>query len=431
MMNNRYCFKELANNSSVVYDRLTKKTLLLKGQFNDVKLEYEKKVFIPTIEDTQFSTFVLSITDQCNLRCKYCSRYHGDYKPNDMTPEMMSNIISSILKYASRIGEKCVVQFHGGEPTIRYRTIMDVLHNFDKKLLLEAIDFRIQTNCTNFPDEFLDFCREYHIQIGISLDGPASVTDALRKNSTGNGITKEVLNNIKRIKLRVPESSISCLCVVTKKSIESAEEIFDFMIKHDIDDVSFLPLYNDYSCINDDSSIIPRNDELLEFSKKIIDKWIAYLKSGKVVCIPNFQIWFWNLIANNTDKYYDTHSCCGMGETILFIDKDGAIYPCGPFSYESKMAFAKVVNDHFDFDTLRESHLFSMIKSRLPDECADCALQGICKCGCAANAYLKYKTIDSRDPYCDYWNGIITYMLQILISNPDIIDLIPDYTIRV
>lgn len=425
----RYSFLELKN-GSVIYDSVCGKTLLLNGDFSQVQQEYEATVEIPTVEHTKFCTFVLNMTDECNLRCQYCSRYHEHYDNNSMSEEQLFKVISSVLNYAKRIEEKCVIQFHGGEPTLRIASIERVLKKFDKKELLTWIDFRIQTNGTNVGDLLIDVCNEYNIQVGISIDGPREITDKLRKSIGGFGVSSEVLKNIGVLRSKIKNTSLSCLCVVTKYSIDKAENIFDFMVENDIDDVSFLPLYNDYSCINDDKSIIPRNDELLEFSKVIIDKWISYLRKGKIICIPNYQIWIWNLISSNTDKIYDCHSCCGMGETILFIDKSGEIYPCGPFSYSSEMKYGNITSTNFNFDELKSTKLFDMIQHRLPSACLECALRGMCKCGCGANSYLNSQNILAQDPYCEYWKGIICYLLDKIMESPDIIELIPDYTIR-
>lgn len=428
-MSERYTFLELKN-GCVVYDEQCGKTLLLNGDFGLLQQEYEASVEIPSILSTKFSTFVLNMTDECNLRCQYCSRYHEHYDTNSMSEEQLFLVISSVLNYAKKIGEKCVVQFHGGEPTLRIMAIDAVIRKFDKEDLLAWIDFRIQTNGTNISDKFIDLCNEYNIQVGISIDGPREITDKLRKSIRGFGVSSEVLKNITILRSRLRNVNISCLCVVTKYSIDRAEEIFNFMVEHEIDDVSFLPLYNDYSCINDDKSIIPRNKELLEFSKVIIDRWIDYLRGGKILCIPNFQIWVWNLISSNTDTIYDCHSCCGMGETILFIDKKGEIYPCGPFSYSSEMKLGNIISTNFNFEELEATKLYDLIQHRVPNACLDCALRGICKCGCGANSYLNNKDLLSKDPYCDYWKGIISYLLDAIMENPDIIELIPDYTIR-
>ena len=101
------------------------------------------------------------------------------------------------------------------------------------------------------------------------------------------------------------------------------------------------------------------------------------------ISIPNFQIWFWNMMGGNSNYKLNTTSC-GVGQSMIFIDNDGEIYPCGPFSYEKNFSMGNIEK----IDTIQQlfnSQVFQLFSNRETskvEKCLDCALQGICLGGC-------------------------------------------------
>lgn len=428
----RYAYTKISESLGVMYDKKYQKTLLLSGNVSDeIIKKYEDTMSTSKSEKLRVTTFVLNITQECNLRCRYCSRYHGNYSSKYMDVHMLQQIIEWIYSYSVAIGERCVIQFHGGEPVLRWKTIHQVISRLDNGLIKQHLDLRIQTNGTNIPDELLDFCSQYDIHIGISIDGPPNITNKVRQFENGEGIAEILETNIKRIQSRLKNNNISCLCVITRNSINEASEIFNYLIGHNIKDISILPLYNDFSSINEDKSIIPKNSEMAKFSIEIIDLWFNELLKGNEICIPNFQIWIWNLLSSNSEIIFQCSSCCGVGETMAFIDTNGDIYPCGPLSYYEETKIGNLLT--LEIDKCNISKIVERLQpfsQRIVPGCDTCGLQALCKNGCLANSYLYFKDISKKDPYCGYWKKVISHLLLRINENPKLITLIPDYTLR-
>lgn len=428
----RYACTKLPKGYSVIYDKTMQRTLLLEGDFdNEIINDYEKTASLAQKIPQKITTFVLNTTQTCNLRCKYCSRYHGDFSNEHMDFDTMRKVIEWVCEYSRKINEKCVVQFHGGEPVCRWKQIRDVLVNFDQDYLQKCLDFRIQTNGTIINEDFLNFCKEYDIHIGISIDGPPEVTDEMRRFVNGEGISNVLAKNIKSIRNKLDSNIVSCLCVVTQNSIDKADEVFDYITSNGIQDLSILPLYNDYSCISDDKSIIPQNKDMASFSKRIIDLWLDALEKNRTICIPNFQIWVWNLLSSNSDVVYTCSSCCGTGETIAFVDLNADLYPCGPLSYFRETRITNLFQLDLTGDINAITEQLQPLSKRVVAECQECGLQGICKSGCAANSYLHYRDLTKKDPYCEYWKDVISYLIEKIIDKPYLLELIPEYSLRV
>lgn len=436
-INSFLIYKELKSGYSIAFNKNTNETVLIKGEINKFSSEELTSLFEFTQTESQFdarkvlSTIVINVTEACNLRCKYCSRYKGHYDiKQTITLDLLKDILYKASLYANEIGEKVVVQFHGGEPLTQFGLIRKAIEENQESN--SNLDFRIQTNATLLNEEILLFCKEYDIHLGLSIDGPPELNAVTRKFKNGRNINSSIERIIPLIKKYLPRHTISCLCVLSAANAHYAEDVLEYVFNNSIDDVSILPLYPDFSnCITDDNHLIPRTVDMVKFSSTVFDIWVSELRKGHVVSIPNFQIWFWNLMGNNANYLLNSTSC-GVGQSLIFIDKDGEIYPCGPFSYEKKFSMGNITSIS-SINEIRDSEIFKSFLRRTVNnivECKDCVFQGICLGGCPANSYLKHRDIFKKDPFCEYWEGVIGHIVQRLIEDPDICGLIPEYSIR-
>ena len=438
-MINNVIIKKVKPGYFIVYNKKTKETFLTKSPSvenisqKDWQTFFSKNSKISKKFDARsyFTTVVINTTESCNLRCRYCSRYKEQYhSEKTMSDEIMFLSVKKAIEHAKLIKERVVVQFHGGEPLLFFTKIKKTLESFSKKDL-KKIDLRIQTNGTLITDDILKFCLDYDIHLGISVDGPPEINGINRRFADGKPISEVLDKKLKQVKKILPNNHISCLAVLTNANVDGAKKVLDYIYKNKINDVSILPIYPDFTnCLNTSDHIIPRTEKMIDFSKLVFDLWLERLKKGQFVSIPNFQIWFWNFLGTNAD-YITNNTSCGVGQSMVFIDTDGNIFPCGPFSYEKKMVIGNIKK--INLIDIKKNKVFKMFDKRSTantEECCDCALQSICLGGCPANSYLKTKSIYNKDPFCEYWQGIIDHVIANIIDDPKICDLIPDFSIR-
>lgn len=215
----------------------------------------------------------LSITDRCNLRCKYCM---GDKDITFLPREelLTAEEIKRVMKIFSEMGVK-KVRVTGGEPLVR-RNFRDIIENINELPLIEEIN--ITTNGIKLEEE-LEFLSEKKLNsINISLD---TLKEELFREITGGGDINRVLQaihralelNIKRVKLNV---------VLIRGKNDS--EIMDFVVmteKYPID-VRFIELMP----IGKGKEFIPlTNDEVKELISKsrILTPFDERIGSGPAV----------------------------------------------------------------------------------------------------------------------------------------------------
>ncbi|MBN2041885.1 MAG: radical SAM protein [Spirochaetes bacterium] len=121
--------------------------------------------------ETNIKYLILSITDQCNLECRYC--YMGKSGSCVMTREIVNRAVEFLPQ-----NEKCHVQISGGEPGLQteiMRYAAQAVREHAKKATMG-----VQTNGTVIGQQFVDIVKAFNIQVGVSIDGRKEVNDLLR-----------------------------------------------------------------------------------------------------------------------------------------------------------------------------------------------------------------------------------------------------------
>jgi len=379
--------------------------------------------------DDLIKTLIINVTDQCNLNCVYCSRQCARQKPGNIKKELIEKILRKTIKYAKDNNIKLTIQFHGGEPLIEFNKIIESIDNIPKKDL-KNLKLRIQTNGTLLTENIVKECKKRDIEIGISLDGRKIENDLMRKDAKSYGTFEKVKKSLKII--RKYQKEISCLTVVTNINVENLNKILDFFDRLGINNIGFLPLYEEPTTRTIKRYMVPNMKKLARNQKRLFDRWIELLenKKNKNINITTFQILIWNLLSSNSNiKKFRVN--CGVGVNSLFVEEDGSVWACGAFSYAKKLKIGDLNTQ--ELSELQKGNSYKKFQKRITSNvkgCKNCAFQFICKGGCVANGFRKEGDIFGLDIWCDYWKNIIKHIILRIYTNPKIIKLIPNYNIK-
>lgn len=200
----------------IVYDPLTNLVYHEEMEahfknFRNPKHPYQNQEFdvYPTTVDavepfisTHCNRLVLNLTNQCNLRCRYCvfsedifykdQRTHND---SNMTEKVLEDSIEFYkkLKKGKLRKEYISIGFYGGEPTLKPNLIKKSVHFAKEAFNENKVIFLLTTNGTFYKnDDLIKFIIDNEITIHISLDGPEEENDKFRVYKHGKGVYKDL-----------------------------------------------------------------------------------------------------------------------------------------------------------------------------------------------------------------------------------------------
>lgn len=134
--------------------------------------------------------YVLHVTRECNMRCKYC--YETDRDTTYTTDEILSTC-DNILK----CNDFYSVEFIGGEPFLEFDHIITA-YEYIKERSKKVNGFTISTNLSLLNDFMLDWLEEREdIRLSVSLDGNSYMNQLRISAADDVGTYKVVMRNIK------------------------------------------------------------------------------------------------------------------------------------------------------------------------------------------------------------------------------------------
>lgn len=292
----------------------------------------------------KLNRLLLSLTSNCNLRCRYCyvfNEYTGSsYIHQTMTPFLVKKTIKKMFDTYDSIG---FIQFFGGEPNL-VLGLMKIATEEIKKICqernLSVPQLGIITNLTLLNDEIIDFYKENNLKITVSMDGPKEVHDYLRKYASGKASHKDILTNIERLKKRKIPFSVECTFtkIHVKKEI-SVKDLLDYFSRE------IKPVRLDIVCVMDKSE-----SELNVYDKEFplvidsfveaIDSWFDYWKQGGEMIFGIIaEVMKGISFASKKDKL---KMYCPAGDSYLAVSPNGNIYPCHLFLGNNKYLLGKI-----------------------------------------------------------------------------------------
>ena len=143
---------------------------------------------------------VLNITEQCNLRCRYCS-FSGAYEDHRTHSGrvMSDSVLEAALDFYDAFpGEQKSIGFYGGEPLLEMPLIRRAVESARRRM--PGPVFRLTTNATLLSAEVCRFLIDNDFRLTISIDGPGDVHDRYRVAPDNGGSFKQVWSGIQRLR---------------------------------------------------------------------------------------------------------------------------------------------------------------------------------------------------------------------------------------
>ncbi len=238
-----------------------------------------------------------SLTNRCNLNCRYCNR------PNNKVKELEISEIRLIIDQLKKLGTK-FISFTGGEPLLR-ADIEEIIQYACKS----GFYININSNGTLF-EEKRDLVKHFN-SVKLSLDGPPEIHNYIR----GKESHEKVIEAIKIAKRNRVRADI--VTVLSKYNIDSLPYLLELSEELDVK-IAFQPATLTLLGSNILNSCIPD----IKKYRDAIDALISYKKKNKPILNTMKGLEYLRQWPEGMDIF-----CYGRNVSCR-IETDGYLYHC-------------------------------------------------------------------------------------------------------
>lgn len=371
---------------------------ILRNKKNDDKLNsiYDKKL------NSKFkfepSGLTLMVSQECNLRCKYCYGEGGEYNnKGKMTFEIAKKAIDYFVK-VSKV-DKVGICFFGGEPLTNFVLIKEII-DYTKSIenyINKKFHFSITTNGTLLTNKIKKFLLDNNIFITISLDGTKEVTDSNRYYISKKGVYDVIKSNINKLDKKV----------VVRATIAPPNYDMKKSINHLVKD---LKLNSVAWAVAD--NLLTEEDfyKISESYNKLLDELWNTIKLKKYNEVKKYSMFMNNLRKFSKDGI--RIKCCGAANNMIAIDINGDVYPCHRF-----VGLKRYVLTNVDSNTKFNEKIFSKMDLKNFDKCKYCIARNICGGACInENVYANLSINKPSEKHCNFTKKMVEKLFEIYIS---------------
>lgn len=402
-----------------------------------------EKEIVQYLSSNGFRQLILNITDECNLRCKYCI-YSGNYSysrlhnKNKMSFDIAKMAIDYYFTMFKKVWKrnpyrKPSVCFYGGEPLLNFSLIKKIITYVKSKFpeLKDILTFNISTNGTLLIEPIFDYLISNDVAIAVSLDGNKYEHDRLRVDKKGKGTFSKVMKNLQKLMNKYPNYKMLIIlsCYDWKTDIFCVKNFFNenllnvkegassYLLKTSEIASFFTGYYNQYD--ETDRKTFAEKMGMLEEeyfnraikSKKPTKDYLDYLIGLNCNMVLFQQKPF--LGARLTSLPYT--STCVPGEK-LFVRHDGTYHMC------------EKINHHFPIGNVEQGlniesiiNIIALYNQQISPNCASCPIKRYCPV-CYANTATQEGFLKDPPNRCEsnieYCKNRLSYIFSILEENP-------------
>lgn len=344
-----------------------------------------KDLTIRPADQEKRRTVMLTLTEDCNLRCRYC------YEKEKIKNRVMSfNVAKEVITHYMQADDgfdSVEFDFFGGEPMLAFDLIVEIVEWFHTQTWPKRHIFFVGTNGTILTDEMKPYLAKHKtcLTFGLSLDGNKKAHDLNRSNSYD-----KLMNNFPFYLENWPNQPVKM--TISAESIPYvAESIIDLEEKK--------VLFTANLAFEDIWGSSHEKEILLDEYAHQLDRLVLYYASHPDL----FPASIVDVRPENISEPYkpgrleDCVRWCGAGHELLMFDPDGKYYPCHRFS---------------PWVTGRQAPEESPNRQKIwkPEKCTDCKINSICPT-CAGLNWQENGDTSIRTTYhCE------AFKLQVLAS---------------
>lgn len=320
-------------------------------------------------------TVTFSVTEVCNLACKYCYMT-GKNSENKMSFETAKKVVDYLLSNRSIFNEEAVIwEFVGGEPFVEVELVDQVSDYIKQQMFLldhpwfTNYRFSITTNglLYNTP-KVQDYIRKNknHISITITVDGNKQKHDLQRVKLDGSGSYDDVIKNVPLWLKQFPHSSTKS--TFAHDDLQYLKDSIISLWENGIKTVAANIVFEDVWLEGDEVTFEKQLKDLADYviDNKLWNEYsVRFLDPSRGLPL-------------NEDEL--KKNFCGAGK-MLAIDYKGDFFPCIrflDFTLNNRTGYnIGNVEKGIDLDKIRPFRALTL-ESQSPEECLKCEVASGC-----------------------------------------------------
>ncbi len=395
--------------------------------------------------DSQLQAMVLSVTDACNMACRYCV-YSGAYPSRTAHSRhfMSKAVLQSALDYFVEHSVKTElphIGFYGGEPTLAADSMRYIVDYLDEKLGRQRYSLGMTTNFLNVKDETLALLRDHDFMLSVSLDGSQELHDRYRIRADGKGTFVPIRENLGRLKrldgdyYRRKVSLVSTMAPPYRlhelrefleedelvpnrlggfrcNFMDSPHEVFDGCPPEFFDNASYRELKEEYLERAQRGEI-----EESYFLRTLFDSQYLYIyRRSRGELLPETLF---------------PGGICVPGQRKLYVRWDGAFFPCERVPEYNSL---QIGNHQEGLDMEKAYRRCADFAELTAEECAQCWAVRLCREICFRSAFDENgpdqeKKLEACEDQRRSLSRRLGEMCAVLEVNPSAFDYMNDYVV--
>jgi SynChlorMet cassette radical SAM/SPASM protein ScmE len=326
----------------------------------------------------------INITDNCNLRCKYCSHFTSDSNVGRDLP------LEEWLKFFEELGRLAVMNIClcGGEPFYR-KDIREII----KGIVKNRMRFSVLSNGTLITDDLAEFLASTGrcSSVQVSIDGSnASVHDASR----GRGTFEKAVQAVKH--LQKHKVSATVRVTINRHNVRDLEAVSRFLLE-DLGLGSFSTNSASYMGLcrqnNDEISLTTEERSIaMEALLKLVKKYNGRI-GAQAGPLAEAKHWLEIIRSKREGKPSPSGggllTSCGGPMSKIAIIADGTIVPCLQLpsiklGKINKDDLGEIWKNHPELNRFRKRREIQITSC---EYCKGCEYIPYCRGGCPALSY--------------------------------------------
>jgi len=325
----------------------------------------------------------LHIAHDCNLRCKYCFAGKGAYSgARSLMSARTGCAAIDFLLAASNKRRQLEVDFFGGEPTLNFDAVKDIV-SYARRREREygkQIRFTLTTNGVLLDDSMTEYINEHMKNVVLSADGRKAVNDKMRTTLSGRGSYDIIMPKFKKLADSRSQENYYIRGTYTRENLDFAEDV-----KH-LADMGFKQISVEPAVAGANDSYAPRAEDLPALFAQyeaLAAELVRREREGR-----GFNFFHFMIDLDGGPCVIKRLTGCGAGTEYLAVTPDGALYPCHQLAGQPAFSMGSVFGGISEKGRkIRED--FSACNVYAKPECKQCWARYYCGGGCAAAAYFQ------------------------------------------